>query len=198
MCHIAIFQLTAPRGGRPRAGLEALRARYISTHGPARGPTQFHFHQRKNIYISTHGPARGPTYSVSYCVVQIFISTHGPARGPTVKKKLQCGCTKFQLTAPRGGRRIKGIYDRVSFRISTHGPARGPTAILDNDPLSKIVFFILLHNFKDFSITFLYGFFFFHTKSAFFQVRIFWEFSGHLAFARKLHVKQTFSIHSPH
>ena len=67
----------------------------------------------------------------------------------------------FQLTAPRGGRLgSRNRFHRIGC-ISTHGPARGPTAILDNDPLSKIVFFILLHNFKDFSITFLYGFFFF-------------------------------------
>ena len=84
-------------------------------------------------------------------IVTISISTHGPARGPTALVR------EFSI-----------VHD-----ISTHGPARGPTAILDNDPLSKIVFFILLHNSKDFSITFLYGFFFFHSKSAFFQVRIF-------------------------
>ena len=122
-----------------------------------------------------------------------------PREGADIRwKGNDMGKTLFQLTASRGGRPKNHYKTKQNQVISTHGLARGPTAILDNDPLSKIVFFILLHNFKDFSITFLYGFFFFHTKSAFFQVRIFWEFSGHLAFARKLHVKQTFSIHSPH
>ena len=169
------FQLTAPREGRHlcRSGTDTDR------HFNSR-PREGADHKRRTYHhetsISTHGPARGPTPGSLDRKGQNPISTHGPARGPTLEKMTQEGKSS----------------------ISTHGPARGPTAILDNDPLSKIVFFILLHNFKDFSITFLYGFFFFHTKSAFFQVRIFWEFSGHLAFARKLHVKQTFSIHSPH
>ena len=148
----------------------------ISTHGPARGPTRQPTPSLSGSPISTHGPARGPTISPPFCICGIIYFNSRPREGADWIEPGQLACSQ----------------------ISTHGPARGPTAILDNDPLSKIVFFILLHNFKDFSITFLYGFFFFHTKSAFFQVRIFWEFSGHLAFARKLHVKQTFSIHSPH
>ena len=145
--------------------------------------------------ISTHGPARGPTQRSDRSGITLRNFNSRPREGADFDRamKIQAELT-FQLTAPRGGRRVSSstlssashfnsrpregadclrFYCFTSCEISTHGPARGPTAILDNDPLSKIVFFILLHNSKDFSITFLYGFFFFHSKSAFFQVRIF-------------------------
>ena len=56
-----LFQLTAPRGGRPGASGNWGSVSDVSTHGPTRGPTNIQRYILSRIYVSTHGPTRGPT-----------------------------------------------------------------------------------------------------------------------------------------
>ena len=82
-----LFQLTAPRGGRPVTG---------STEG-------------KETTISTHGPARGPTISKWQVLARQTYFNSRPREGADMTQPVTADATQlFQLTAPRGGRRSTG------------------------------------------------------------------------------------------
>ena len=108
---VLLFQLTAPRGGRPNRLVKGNLFACISTHGPARGPT------------NSHG---GKDYLCQ-------ISTHGPARGPTLYRIVDASCYKFQLTAPRGGRLFVNVDAQFSINFNSR-PREGADS--DSFPFS--------------------------------------------------------------
>ena len=164
-----LFQLTAPQGGRHTA-FDVSRTKTTDFNSRPREGADWHWDLWQIVLsrISTHGPARGPTFPGLDVITANIFQLTAPRGGRPSFGSPTYNSTIFQLTAPRGGRRCSppelprplnfnsrpregaDFHFRISRKcsgISTHGPARGPTAILDNDPLSKIVFFILLHNF---------------------------------------------------
>ena len=56
---VQLFQLTAPRGGRPQPGRTGRDAVAISTHGPARGPTQMRLSDTINLIFQLTAPRGG-------------------------------------------------------------------------------------------------------------------------------------------
>ena len=124
---------------------------YISTHGPARGPTSSFCFIFQCLSISTHGPARGPTVFLYVLCISGYISTHGPARGPTCcipgfrdtvkdfNSRPREGADRLLLlvdhltpyfnSRPREGADTICHIQLYQGSISTHGPARGPTLL---------------------------------------------------------------------
>ena len=149
--HLLIFQLTAPRGGRPYDRYEVETYYRISTHSPARGPTRSSSTLVSCLGFQLTAPQGGRPSSAFVPAFSRYISTHSPARGPTAISPIVSRHITFQLTAPQGGR--QGTYDikqvDILFQltapqggrqqeqrstwhhrtISTHSPARGPTLI---------------------------------------------------------------------
>ena len=82
----------------------------------------------RRFTISTHGPARGPTSRPQQTQAARKYFNSRPREGADFHLVFHCFVfNKFQLTAPRGGRRFFSFLGSGFNPISTHGPARGPT-----------------------------------------------------------------------
>ena len=130
-CHFCRYSCRISTHGPARGPtfVDLLRSEFhiISTHGPARGPTQKRLRHGRQTEFQLTAPRGGrqvasmvPTFSFNfnsrpregadhfYNYIQSSgaISTHGPARGPTQSLQKRLPKKLFQLTAPRGGRRL--------------------------------------------------------------------------------------------
>ena len=145
------FQLTRPRGARPAPAPTSCAICRVSTHAPARGATAAETLFRLTQDVSTHAPARGATAPRELHPGTGEVSTHAPARGATglSRPRVIPSCCfnsraregrdsrttparttsrAFQLTRPRGARRVSYALDEGMDLVSTHAPARGATA----------------------------------------------------------------------
>ena len=118
---------------RPREGADQIIVTLLSqvrnfNSRPREGADMVLFYVHQCSYISTHGPARGPTHSLVNSAPTAIHFNSRPREG--------ADCTHFtylskevvfQLTAPRGGRLETDSAKQGFHTISTHGPARGPT-----------------------------------------------------------------------
>ena len=152
-CDVSIsirFQLTRPRGARPRIPAALARIYSISTHAPAGGATLLKFSDKSFMCISTHAPAGGATRNSLLQVLfryhfnsrarggrdqcvrdprQHFRNFNSRARGGRdgVMDGYYRNVLNFNSRA-RGGRDIIHDFVRHGLPISTHAPAGGATA----------------------------------------------------------------------
>ena len=145
------FQLTRPRGARPRRLrlLRHLRARFNSRARVGRDPdtparrsigVKFQLTRPRGARraarrdkprvggVSTHAPAWGATTACSRMACSMPVSTHAPAWGATISTGNEAELVPvFQLTRPRGARLRECCIRCTVCRVSTHAPAWGAT-----------------------------------------------------------------------
>ena len=126
---LLIFQLTAPHGGRHSTNGGGDMSKFISTHGPTRGPTSNHGAQRPTRNNFNSRPHTGADAGIPMDFIFVpDISTHGPTRGPT--NGIRQGRTRQHNfnSRPHTGADDRGEDgEDTAAGISTHGPTRGPT-----------------------------------------------------------------------
>ena len=103
---LSLFQFTPLRKGRRKLQCISGARRQISIHAPPRGATR-----AGNVDAQ----------------LRFFISIHAPPRGATRRTTCARGCTLFQFTPLREGRRCFIVRPPSCRGISIHAPPRGAT-----------------------------------------------------------------------
>ena len=122
------FQSTPPHGGRHNDTGRPNGHIFVSIHAPARGATDGHWEEIRQLFVSIHAPARGATIAVATAAfVALFQSTPPHGGRPLVLRRPYEG--RFNPRPRTGGDVGHPGRWRGGGRVSIHAPARGATRI---------------------------------------------------------------------